>query len=227
MTVLRFFTAFFLLVAALSVQADLLRIEAGVGAFNADPGGTFESDTPKIVIDLKDDLKVDTENDLYAWAYIKHPIPIVPNVRVEYLSLKHNPESETSFDVNEIDGILYYNILDNMFFMTLDLGVDVKYIDTDQPNYSSDTAIIGLLYGRFRVDPLKWLGVEAILKMTNYNENSGYDARLKVDLTMSFVPIVQPAFELGYRVHDIDYEIGSLINKSNYKGVYAGLMVRF
>ena len=227
MSILRFFiTAFFLFGTLTSVYADFLRIEAGVGAFNADPGGTFEVNTPKITVDLKDDLKVDTENDLYAWAYIKHPIPIVPNVRVEYLSLKHNPDNSGSFNINELDGILYYNFLDDTLFLTLDLGVDVKYIDTDQPNYS-DTAIIGLLYGRFRVDPLKWLGIEAILKMTNYNENSGYDARLKVDLTMSFVPIVQPAFELGYRVHDLDYEIGSLINKSNYKGVYAGLMLRF
>jgi outer membrane protein len=210
----------------LPVQADMVRIEGGIGAFVAEPGGTFDPDGGS-EIDLKDDLGLDTENDPYFWVFLKHPIPIVPNVRLEYLELQHNPDGASSFKVQELDGILYYNFLDNLLWITLDLGLDLKYVTTDADDLDSETAALALLYGRVRLEPLDWLGLEALLKATNYGDNKGYDARLKADLTLSIVPVVQPALEVGYRIHKIQYEIGDVIDKAEYTGVYMGLMLRF
>ena len=210
----------------LPLQADMVRIEGGIGAFVAEPGGTFDPDGGG-EIDLKDDLGLDTENDPYFWVFLKHPIPIVPNVRLEYLELQHNPDGGSSFKVQELDGILYYNFLDNLLWITLDLGLDLKYVTTDADDLDSETAALALLYGRVRLEPLDWLGLEALLKATNYGDNKGYDARLKADLTLSIVPVIQPALEVGYRIHKIQYKIGDVIDKAEYTGVYMGLMLRF
>lgn len=221
----KWIVAAILLMVSLPATADFLRIEGGVGIFNAEPGGSFESKNSGVDLDLKD-AGIGTENDLYAWAYVKHPIPIIPNLRMEYLDLTHKPDLGGNFDVKELDGILYYNLFDNLFFITLDLGIDVKYVETTGGTVG-DTATLGLLYGRARIQPFDWLGVEALLKATNYEDNKGYDARLKIDYTMSFVPVVQPGLELGYRIHKIQYAIGDFINKAEYTGIYAGLMLRF
>lgn len=209
---------------SLAVHADFLRVEMGVGAFAGDPGGSFEAKSGGDV--SLEDIGISQENDLYAWAYLKHPVPIIPNARIEYLSLTHAPDGGGNFDVNELDGILYYNLLDDTFFLTLDLGVDVKYVETTGADIGK-TATLGLLYGRVRVEPTQWLGFEVLLKATNYGDNSGYDARVKADYTMTFIPLVHPALELGYRIHKIQYGIGDYINKAEYTGVYGGLMLRF
>jgi outer membrane protein len=215
----------FLLLFSLSVSADFLRVEGGIGLFQAVPGGSIENKNSGTDIDLKS-AGVDTENDLYAWAYLKHPIPIIPDVRIEYLALTNNPTASDSFDVKELDGILYYNLLDDTLFVTLDLGLDAKYVETDGAGLSASTTI-GLLYGRVRIEPTDWLGIEALLEATNYGENKGYDARIKLDYTMTFVPVVQPGLEIGYRIHKIQYELGDYIDKAEYTGVYAGLTARF
>ncbi len=209
----------------ISAQADFLRIEGGIGLFNAEPGGSI-IDKNGNATDLTD-MGIGTENDLYLWAFLKHPVPLIPNLRLEYLGLNHSPDSGGNYKVEEVDGILYYNLFDNLFWITADLGVDLKYVTADANTMDSDNALLGLLYGRLRLEPLDWLGIEALLSATNYEDNKGYDARLKIDYTMTFIPLIQPAFELGYRIHKIQYKIGDVINKSEYTGVYGGLMLRF
>lgn len=220
-SVLGIFLLFFL---SLSASADFLRLEGGVGLFQAAPGGHIEDKNGED--SSLEDAGIGTESDLYAWAYLKHPVPIIPNARVEYLALNHKPDGGGDFDVKEVDGILYYNLLDNLLFVTVDLGVDMKYVETTGSQMGKATTL-GLLYGRARVEPTDWLGIEAIVTATDYQDNSGYDARLKVDYTMTFVPVIQPGLELGYRIHKLQYKLGSFIDKAEYTGAYAGVMVRF
>lgn len=205
-------------------HADFLRLEGGIGVFAADPGGSIEDKNGGDI--SLDDLGIGKESDLYAWIFLKHPVPIIPNARIEYLSLKHSPKGGGNYTVNELDGILYYNLFDNLLWITADLGIDLKYVSTAEESMD-DEAALALLYGRLRLEPVKWLGIEALLKATNYEDNSGYDARLKIDYTMTFIPVLQPGLELGYRIHKIQYKIGDVINKSEYTGVYGGLMLRF
>ncbi len=220
---LLFVTTIFILTTQLS--ADFLRAEAGVGLYNADISGEFVDTDSELSQDLNDDLKLSKDDSLYFWAYFKHPIPIVPNLRIEYLSLTHNPSSQSSFKVDEFDTILYYNFLDDTFFMTIDLGLDFKSISTSYSSSSGTTVV--LAYARARVDPSDSFGIEALFKATNYLENRGYDARVKLDYTLTIVPVVQPAFEIGYRIHKLEYEMGNILNKASYSGFYGGVMIRF
>jgi hypothetical protein len=46
---------------------------------------------------------------------------------------------------------------------------------------------------------------------------------------LNFIPVIQPALEIGYRVQKIDIDEDSIDAKLDidFSGVYAGLMVRF
>lgn len=216
---------------AMSAQADFIRVELGGGMMAVQPGGAFTDTKGNFEQTLKDDLDLETENNLYAWAFIQHPLFLVPNLRLEYLSLDHaSDKADISF--KEFDAILYLNLLDIMM-TSLDLGIDVKNIQADFGDrmgayylQDSSSKTIGLLYGRARFEPGD-LGVELILKATSYGETKGYDARLKADYTLSFIPLIHPGLEVGYRIHKIQYELSDVINKAEYMGVYGGLMLRF
>lgn len=207
------------------LNADFIRAEIGAGLYDAEVSGELTDKDGTFTQDLGDGFDIDQESSLYLWAYFKHPIPLIPNVRVEYLSLQHDTPTQDKFKINELDAILYYNILDDTLFMTLDLGLDFKNISSNYADLKDITII--LAYARARVDPTDAFGAEVLIKYVSYLENIGYDARVKLDYTLTFIPVVQPALELGYRVHKIEYEAGRIVNKVGYSGVYGGVMIRF
>ena len=230
--------------------ADFLRVEAGGGAWNQKDNGSL---TYKNAVESGSDTSTKKEDTLgYAWIYLKHPIPILPNIRLEYTTLKYagsvnvstvgSPTITTTstFDTDVYDGILYYNFLDNLAWMTLDLGLDVKMLDYSyhtEPiagsygGYNkSGTLFVPLAYARIRFEiPGTGLGLEGEGAYLNYNSATLYDARAKVDWTMTFVPVVQPGIEIGYRIMKSDYQKSSSEIKTDidFSGVYAGAMVRF
>ena len=233
-------------------SADFLRLEMGGGVWQQTPSGSATRTDGDGVLDL-DGTYTSAEkksSEAYAWLLIKHPIPIIPNLRVEYVSISDEGTTEgkvggmqilgsapTTMDVKEYDVIPYYNLLDNTFWITLDLGVDVKVVQSDVvvsavtgfKGYSSkDTTVIPLLYVRARTElPTTNIGLEADVKAITDGTNTMYDARAKIDYTFDFA-VLQPGIEVGYRMQKIKSDDGekSQVNL-DYSGVYAGLMLRF
>jgi len=234
-----------------TANADTMKVEAGIGLWDqkssgklsyTDNGanGRYSSSEP-------------TNSSMYFWALIKHPVPIVPNVRLEYASVEDsgvgsgkfkefnigNTTTKVAYDMKQYDIIPYYNILDNTAWTTLDLGLDIKIVeaslDADPKvplfyGYSqSETIAIPLLYLRARVEiPSTNIGLESDIKYVAYSSNSVYDVRVKVDYTFDISPVVQPAIELGYRVQKIDVEDGGDFDIDlKFAGFYGGLMLRF
>ena len=247
---------------ASAASADFTRVEAGAGVWQQTPNGYASRDDGDGVLSLKGTYTSDKKesSETYAWILIKHPIPILPNLRLEYVSISDEGTTQgtsiggitmpagiaslpTTIDMKQYDIIPYYNLLDNTFWMTVDLGLDVKVIQSDAtvaavniavppasfPGYSSsDTTAIPLLYLRTRVEiPVTNIGVEADVKAITDGTNTMYDARAKVDYTLDFIPVVQPAIEVGYRVQKLKIDDGATQIDLDYSGVYAGLMVRF
>lgn len=240
---------------ATSASADLIRIEGGVGGWEAEPTGTVNYKNNNS-FDIASQAGMKKATNMYAWIYIKHPIPIVPNLRVEYAdpSFSGNVASITwdgktyagvnnDLSLTQYDAALYYNLLDNLFWITLDLGLDVKYIDG---NYNIDassaagdapavnapfTLVLPLVYGRGRVQLPFDIGIETVLKGMTYSDNTVIDAIVKVDYTMDFVPVIQPGLELGYRYQQVTLDASALGVKADldttYSGIYAGVMLRF
>jgi len=243
---------------ATSALADFARVEMGAGMWAQTPSGEMSySDGSGATGVYSSEKKVG--NNAYAWMLVKHPIPILPNIRLEYSSVKDSGIISGKFkdfnatagttgtiEITEYDVIPYYNILDNTFWMTVDLGVDIKLLQT---NYKANSVVLDstlstenyddtlslvlpLAYVRARVEiPGTNIGLEADGKYISYDGSTIYDARAKIDYTFDFVPVIQPAIEVGYRVQkfDLKYEDGADVTKLNidFSGIYAGIMLRF
>jgi len=139
--------------------------------------------------------------------------------------------------MNQYDIIGYYNILDNTFWTTVDLGLDVKILDTSYTvnplgvftgyNDNSTTAI-PMAYARARFEiPTTDIGLETDVKYINYDGNSYIDTRAKIDYTIGITPVFQPGVEVGYRYQNFDLNNDNLKSKIKFYGLYAGLIVRF
>jgi outer membrane protein len=235
-----------------TLSADMTRVEMGAGVWTQDTKGTMSYTDNGATGQYKSAEK--DYSQAYAWMLIKHPIPILPNLRLEYVQLDDEgavsgkfkdfelPVGVTStltYDMKQYDVIPYYNILDNTAWTTLDIGLDLKVIDYSYTVGSvaglydgyndSDVVVIPLLYVRTRLEiPATDFGIEADVKYVQYKDSKVYDVRAKIDYTLSFIPVIQPALEIGYRMQkiDIDDSDKTLVNME-YSGVYAGLMVRF
>ncbi|MDP2894112.1 MAG: TIGR04219 family outer membrane beta-barrel protein [Sulfurimonas sp.] len=238
-------------VLASTVMADYTRVEMGAGAWaqtskgnaaytDGGANGLYTSSTNK-------------EISPYVWMLIKHPVPVLPNIRLEYVSLEDKgiasgqfkdfdigaASTTLSYDMKQYDIIPYYNILDNTAWITLDLGLDIKIIDasytaaptTGFAGYKdSVTFPVPLLYARARVQiPSTNLGFETDIKYITTGNSTVYDVRAKVDYLFDFTPVVQPALEVGYRAQKIDIDDSSADAKLDieFSGFYAGLMLRF
>ena len=205
-------------------SADIARVEAGVGTWGQEASSTFAGTTTTL----------EKESDVYVWAYAKHPVPVIPNLRLEYVTATATDTywNET-YEFTEIDVIPYYNILDNTAWITIDLGLDLKSVSVKHKHASmesTDDVVIpmGYLRGRFQL-PLSGLGAEADLKYVEYSDNTLYDIRAKIDYTFEITPIIQPGIEVGYRIQKLktDELLYSSKLDFDFAGVYAGIMLRF
>jgi len=238
-------------VLASNTLADIARVEIGVGAWMQDAKGSAsytQSGANGIYTSNEED-----STQSYIWALIKHPIPIVPNLRLEYTSVEDSGiatgrfkefdiggvSTAMSYDMKQYDIIPYYNILDNTAWITLDLGLDIKVIDISYDvdplspflGYSgSETVAIPLLYVRTRIEiPTTDIGLEADVKYVTTGDSTVYDVRAKIDYTLDFIPVIQPAIEVGYRIQKLDIDESSIdtVIDLEFSGVYAGIMLRF
>jgi outer membrane protein len=235
-------------------SADFTRVEMGAGVWEQTPKGDLSyTDGGADGSNIFDEKQ---KNNAYVWMLVKHPIPVLPNLRLEYVNIDSTgiatgtfedftatTPAATSLKMKQFDIIPYYNILDNTAWITLDLGLDVKVVSLDyqakdvtvigstETTYSdTQTIAIPLAYLRARVEiPATDVGFEADVKYVTYDGSSVSDIRAKVDYTLSFIPTIQPALEVGYRVQKIDISSTQVKSTMNvdFSGVYAGLMLRF
>jgi len=251
-----------------AANADFMRIEMGAGIWGqgASKGDFFKYEKEGAVafqginignatVSATDTSKGDNLPSGYAWLYVKHPIPIVPNLRLEYSSVESNgvlsatgsmygltsanQTSDTNLKLTQMEAIPYYNLLDNTFWLTLDVGLAINLIHYEAKgdgaaSYDESGDIpLPLGYLRARVQaPLTNLGVEAIVKyISDGGDNTASDMLVKVDYTFNITPIVQPGIEVGYRVMTLQSDItdGDTRTQIDYSfaGVYGGLMLRF
>ncbi|MCH9739631.1 MAG: TIGR04219 family outer membrane beta-barrel protein [Epsilonproteobacteria bacterium] len=125
-------------------MADIVGGELNLGFYTHAPSGTanYEGDT----INIEDDLKWGDESDMFIKAYLEHPLPIVPNIKLGYsnfghsgsgtvdssfrwgdLSLLSSNNVQSNFDMQMYDITFYYEILDN--WLNADIGLNIKYLD--------------------------------------------------------------------------------------------------
>lgn len=241
-----------------SAQADLLRVEMGAGAWQNELSGTIISkDLVGTGFDTfrSDLLNYDTESKGYAWLNIKHFVPIIPNLRLEYTAvdyagtstqdftyqgITYSADAQTDLTLDQFDVILYYNLLDNIAWTTLDLGLDVKVVDFAfnavqstgaDAVHEKETVPLPMAYARLRFELPLNLGIEANVKYTAYKESKVSDYAIKADYTLVDVLPIDVGLEVGYRFQQFDidgsdFDIDTALDLE-IDGVFAGATIRF
>jgi len=130
----------FMVVTCRHVNAADLQFSLGGGIWYNDVSGDIKyKNNPTIDIDI---LNYDTEIRPYVWAELTHPVPILPNLRLEYFrnefsdrssedfyweDVHFKADSYTKMQLKQFDMIAFYQITP-LDWIALDLGLDVKYI---------------------------------------------------------------------------------------------------
>jgi outer membrane protein len=196
---------------AISAQADFLGAEAGVATWSSSLSGDMSS-TGDLSIDVEKDLGYGSKaTNSFFWAYLDHPVPLLPNIKIQHTNytdsasniisrdvtfdgkvynLSSNVSSEITLD--QTDLIAYWRILDN--WVNLDLGINIKTIDGNiklasaTENTDKDfKATIPMLYAKGRFDlPFTGLSAEADLSYISYSGNKFTDFKAGVVYETSF-----------------------------------------
>ena len=78
------------------------------------------------VVDVENDLDLESDTNANLSAYLEHPVPVLPNVRLNYTRIEQSGSGEVStqfdlvsgdvdsdLDLSQFDVTLYYEVLDN------------------------------------------------------------------------------------------------------------------
>ena len=229
---------------ALSASADTVGFEVGAAYWGAKTSGDFnyKGDT----IDLEKDLGYGDKNTNFIWASFEHPVPIIPNLKIQHTSFDESQTTNTnkvfdgktysgvvnsSIKLNQTDFILYYELLDN--WINLDFGVNAKYLNAsvsmDSAGVSASTKdlnyVVPMLYAKAKFElPLSGLSVESDISYISYDSSAFYDIKGGVSYETTF----GLGATAGYRAEKLKLDdLSDVYSDVNIKGFYAGLFYHF
>lgn len=205
--------------------ADVLGLGANVSYWDSDLTGNASQggDT----VDVENDLNLDSDSNANLTAIFEHPIPLLPNVRLNYTAIEQSGRGElgsgydtigagapvqSELDLDQLDLTLYYELLDN--WVNLDAGLTARKMDgkltvRDVTGVSpaSETevdAVIPMLYAAARFDlPLTGLSIGVEGNGVSYGGDSIIDGAGYAQYDISVLRL-----RAGYRQMNIDYEDG-------------------
>ena len=205
-------------------HADFAGVGASVSYWDSSLSGTATNSGD--VVDVDNDLHLKSQDNANLGIYIEHPIPLLPNVRLNYTVIEQSGRGEvraggfdgivpgvavqSELDLDQLDLTLYYEILDN--WVNLDLGLTVRDLSGEltvsQLATVSNTkvdAVLPMVYVAARFDlPLTGLAVGAEGNAIVYGGDSVYDLNVYAQYQLSVVQL-----RAGYREMSIDYEDGN------------------
>ncbi|WP_148862540.1 TIGR04219 family outer membrane beta-barrel protein [Marinobacter fonticola] len=206
--------------------ADVLGLGANVSYWDSDLTGTASQGSDSV--DVDNDLNLDSDSNANLTAIFEHPIPLIPNVRLNYTAIEQSGRGELSLsgydgipagadvrselDLDQLDLTLYYELLDN--WVNLDAGLTARKMDgkltirdiTDIATVSKTEvdAVIPMLYAAARFDlPLTGLSVGVEGNGISYGGDSIIDGAGYAQYDISLLRL-----RAGYRQMNIDYEDG-------------------
>lgn len=237
-----------------AVAATIFGVYAGGGVWSQDIEGDARSGdslTSAIsLVDLDDDLGFDSKRNLYLYAGLEHPIPLLPNIRVDYAEIAQTARGQldrsiefngrtfdvsanllSEVDLEQTDLVLYYEVLDNV--VSLDLGLGVRYVDgfvqvADTSGFSS-AEFSGVI-------PLAYVGARVDLPITNFwaaaqARGVGYrgDSLIDIDARVGWESALGLGLEVGYRIMELELDDFDDIDTADLtiKGPFAGITFSF
>jgi len=218
---------FGILVVTLPAYALPFRIEGAVGVWNHDPNGMINYNGDDI--ELNNDLSLGDRNDINVWFRIEHPVPLIPDLKVQYTPIKVKDSNSISRKLsfgdhpfeNAINSELELDILDVQLYNHLPFlemasleMLDITYglnlrllnanafieeVQTLNARSKSFSTPLAMLSVGFRIAPVSSFSLVGELKGTAYSGNHWYDATAGIQVA----PFIDFVFlGVGYRYQD-------------------------
>ena len=235
----------YLLLTLNQMHADTIGGEISLGFFNHQPNGN--ASYKGSAADMEESLGFSEEQDIFLKAYLEHPLPVIPNVKLGYTTLSHEGSSsvgnftwgdttyngtiDSSLSLDMTDVTLYYEFLDN--WAETDAGLTLRYISGDmdvRSSVASDVADfstwVPMLYGKVRFNlPVTDLSFQLEANAISYWDITAYDYELSARYTLA----LGVGLEAGYKAFHLDSD--DLVNGFNadmdFSGPYAALLWDF
>lgn len=155
-----------------------------------------------------------------AFIDFKHPWPMVPNIRIS------KSVSEISED---IDGILYYNILDETFLLSLDVGAGVQNKKIESNNYDK---ILLSAYAKTKIDlPLSDLSFKLRGMASVVDKDNSYKLEALLEYKLIDSVAFDLIFDIGYKYEHlstiIDEILDDMLDKNDDKDEAVFLELNF
>lgn len=235
-----------LTVVAGAAQADIIGLTGGAYVWKQSWDGDVRSGpSTNDQISLKNDLGYDDETGNSFFVALEHPIPLLPNIRLQRTELEiseqstlsknftfegksyqaNNPVDSTT-DLSHTDATFYYEILDN--WVNLDVGFSVRVFDGEVRLKSSGfeesldlDAPLPMAYANARFNlPFSGLYASAVGNIIAYDGNSVTDITMGIGYEIGIA-----AIELNYRNFDVDLEDGDEEAGITVDGIYLGVVI--
>jgi outer membrane protein len=226
--------------------------ELSFGIYNHSPNGNASYTLPYIgrgtSADLEQTLHWDDETDMIFKAYLEHPVPLLPNIKLAFSDLSHEGAGpvadftwgsieiplgniQTSMDLQMYDLTLYYELLDN--WAEIDAGLTLRYFDGDIAvrttglGESTDFDLfVPMLYAKARFNiPTTDISFQAEANAISYNDSTLYDYELSARYTL----VMGLGLEGGYRVIHLDSEdlADGLVADMDFSGFFVSAIWDF
>lgn len=231
--------------APLSHADTVFGVYAGAGSWDTSYSG--RAGEPSITLK---DLGVKDDKNSFYYVAIEHPIPVLPNIKLEHtgISAKQtavvsktfvidgttftaNDTVASEFDLTHTDATLYYEVLDN--WINLDLGLTARKFDgfvyaksSTQTEKVKVDQTLPLLYGKLQFDlPLTGLSAGVEAKYISYSGDKLTDYTARVSYL--FDSVLDLGIEAGYRKMSLKVDEDDLQAKVDLDGPYAALIFHF
>ncbi|MDI9245632.1 TIGR04219 family outer membrane beta-barrel protein [Marinobacter sp. CHS3-4] len=206
-------------------MSDVLGVGATVSYWDSDLSGEAANNSD--VVDLENDLNLSSDGNANLEAYFEHPVPILPNIRLNRTSIEQSGSGELSADFDVIQGVgsvdvksdldltqfdvtLYYEILDN--WANVDLGITGRTLDGElivreqggaaRVSRTEFEGTIPMGYLAAQIDmPFTGVSVGAQGNIISYDGDSISDFNAYGQYEISLLRL-----RAGYRQMSIDYE---------------------
>jgi outer membrane protein len=228
------------------VSADtVFGIYAGAGSWQNEYSG--EAGDPAVTAN---DLGMKDNNNAFYYVAIEHPVPFLPNIKVQQNDITSDQTStieksfsigditfpagsnvKTDFDLSYTDATLYYEALDN--WLNLDLGVTLRkysgYLKAESLQFSDEIDVdvaVPLIYGKFQFD-LPFTGFSAGFEGNHISYDGNNLTDYSANIGYMFDSSLDFGLEVGYRAMKVDINEDDVETNLDIKGPYAAAVFHF
>lgn len=208
------------LLLAGAAQADILGLTAEVGQFSPDASFDGRIDNQTANVDFNG------EDNTYFGIAFEHPVPLIPNVRLQNSTLE-GYSSDVDMKIESTDYTLYYEVLDGLAWLDLDLGISVRDLDIDARVGSamdSESVVLptGYVSAYFTIPTLP-IQIGGEVKAISAGDSSITDTTFKIKYQSPFIV----GLEGGYRNANFDIDEGSIDSELEFDGFFVGVFADF